>query len=534
MKKFKVGMYLRISRDDGKQNESESITNQKALIQSFIDEREDFELVSIKVDDGYSGSDFERPGFKELMEEVKQKKINCIIVKDFSRFGRNFVEVSKYIEEIFPFMEVRFISINDDYDSINGDNTNLIVPFKNLINDAYLRDISMKVRSQLEIKKKNGQFIGAFATYGYLKDPNDKNKLVVDEYAAKIVQEIFKLKLEGYSHIKIAEKLNKDGILSPQEYKKHIGLNFNNGFKSKSIGKWHHNAIIRILTNPVYIGVLEQGKTTTLNYKVKKKIQNDKEKWVISENSHKAIIDKNTFEMVQSLMRSDTRIATNKDKLFLLSGILYCADCGSTLIRKNYGKPDKRYIYYVCSGAIKKNGCTKHSIRDIVIEDAVLQAIKVHIKALLDIEKMIENLKELSYTENKIQKLDTNINDNKNSIIKLQERKFKVYEDFKDGLINKDEYIKFSGILEDKINILEKSTKTLKNKLKNLIDGNSEEQQFIKYFTQYKDIEKLDRKLVVSLIEKIYVYEDLRISIKFRFEEQYKQITQILSELENL
>lgn len=523
MKKFKVGMYLRISREDGNQNESESITNQKSLIQSFIDEKEDFELVSIKVDDGYSGSNFDRPGFKELMEEIKQKKINCVIVKDFSRFGRNFVEVSKYIEEIFPFMGVRFISINDDYDSINEDNTNLIVPFKNLINDAYLRDISMKVRSQIEVKKKNGQFIGSFATYGYLKDPNDKNKLVVDEYASKVVQEIFKLKLEGYSHTKIAEKLNNDGILSPKEYKKYIGLNFSNGFKPKSIGKWHHNAIIRILTNPVYIGVLEQGKTTTLNYKVKKKIQNEKEKWTICENTHQAIIDKNTFETVQSLMRSDTRIATNKDKLFLLSGILYCADCGSTLIRKNYGKPDKRYIYYVCSGYIKKNGCTKHSIRDRVIEDAVLQSIRLHIKSLLDIEKMIENLKNLSYDENQIQKIDTNINSNESSITKLQQRKFKVYEDFKDGLINKDEYVKFSNILEDKIDILQKSNKTLKDKLNDIIDGNCEEQQFIKYFTQYKDIEKLDRKLVVSLIDKVYVYENLRISIKFRFEEQYKQ-----------
>ena len=233
MKKYKVSMYLRISCEDSNKKESESITNQKSMIQTFIDEREDLELVSIKIDDGYSGGNFERPAFKELMEEVKSKKVDCIIVKDFSRFGRNFIEVGKYIEEIFPFLEVRFISINDGYDSINNNSEqSLIVPFKNLINDAYLRDISIKIRTQLDSKRKNGEFIGSFAPYGYLKDPKNKNKLIIDDYASKIVQEIFEMKLEGYTHTKIAEKLNNRGVLSPMEYKKHIGLNFKSGFKT--------------------------------------------------------------------------------------------------------------------------------------------------------------------------------------------------------------------------------------------------------------------------------------------------------------
>ncbi len=534
MKKYKVAMYLRISREDGNKNESESITNQKTLIQSFIYEKEDLELVSIKIDDGYSGSNFERPAFKELIEEIKQNKINCVIVKDFSRFGRNFIEVGKYIEEIFPFMGIRFIAINDNYDSLNSDNMDLIVPVKNLMNDAYLSDLSLKVRSQIDTKMKNGQFVGAFAVYGYLKDPNNKGKLIIDEYASKIVQEIFKLKLEGYSHTKIAEKLNNDGVLSPNEYKKSIGLNFTNGFKTNANGKWHHNAIIRILTNPVYIGILEQGKTTTLNHKTKKKIKREKDEWLVCENTHEPIINKITFDMVQSLMRSDTRIANNRDKLFLLSGLLYCADCGSTLIRKNYGTPDKRYIYYVCSGAIKKNGCTKHSIRDNIVEEAVLQSVKLHIKSLLNVEKVLENIKNVSYTENKIKQINTNIDNNKNSIIKLQERKFKVYEDYKDGLINKNEYQKFTDIILQKITTLETSNKTLNNTLKNLFDENSDEQQFIKHFTKYKDIDKLDREIVVSLIDKIYVYEDLKISIKFRFEEEYKELIKMISEFKNI
>ena len=249
MKKYKVAMYLRLSKEDinKSRNESESILNQKQMINTFINEREDLELVSIKIDDGYSGSNFDRPAFKELMEEVKNKEVDCIIVKDFSRFGRNFIEVGKYIEEIFPFMGIRFIAINDNYDSLNVNNSNdIIVPFKNLINDAYLRDISIKIRTQLDSKKKNGDFIGSFATYGYLKDPNNKNKLIVDEYASKIVKEIFKLKLEGFTHSKIANKLNEQGILCPMEYKKHIGLKFSTSFKTNSKVKWNHNTIIRM------------------------------------------------------------------------------------------------------------------------------------------------------------------------------------------------------------------------------------------------------------------------------------------------
>ena len=249
MKKYKVAMYLRLSKEDinKSRNESESILNQKQMINTFINEREDLELVSIKIDDGYSGSNFDRPAFKELMEEVKNKEVDCIIVKDFSRFGRNFIEVGKYIEEIFPFMGIRFIAINDNYDSLNVNNSNdIIVPFKNLINDAYLRDISVKIRTQLDSKKKNGDFIGSFATYGYLKDPKNKNKLIVDEYASKIVKEIFKLKLEGFTHSKIANKLNEEGILCPMEYKKHMGLKFSTSFKTSSKAKWNHNTIIRM------------------------------------------------------------------------------------------------------------------------------------------------------------------------------------------------------------------------------------------------------------------------------------------------
>ena len=535
MKKYKVAMYLRLSREDDKNTESESISNQRLLIKSFLKKQKDLKFVCEKVDDGYSGSNFERPAFKELMEDVKNGKVDCIIVKDFSRFGRNFTEVGRYIQEIFPFMGVRFISINDNYDSIKTNSSEeLMIPFKNLLNDAFLRDISTKIRTQLDAKRQNGDFIGSFATYGYLKDPDNKNKLVVDEYASKIVEQIFKLKLEGYTHNKIAEKLNDAGILCPMEYKKHIGLNFKSGFKTNGNAKWNHNTIIRILKNPIYIGVLEQGKSTTLNYKTKIKVQKEKEKWLVCENNHEPIIDKNVFDNVQKLMLSDTRVAPNTDKVALLSGLLFCGDCGRSLVRKNYGTKDKRYIYYVCSGAVNGTGCTKHSTRDIVLEETILKSIKMHIKILMDTEKVLETIKNLPYTEREIKKIDSNINDNKKEIALLQEKKLKVYEDFKDEILDESDYFKFRDMFQNKIDTLKKSIENFEEKIHNLVAGNTEEQEFIQYFKKYKNIEKLDRNIVVALIEKIYVYEDLKIEIKFKFDEQYEQILSFIKNMNTL
>ena len=534
MKKYKVAMYLRLSKEDinKSRNESESILNQKQMINTFINEREDLELVSIKIDDGYSGSNFDRPAFKELMEEVKNKKVDCIIVKDFSRFGRNFIEVGKYIEEIFPFMGIRFIAINDNYDSLDVNNSNdIIVPFKNLINDAYLRDISIKIRTQLDSKKKNGDFIGSFATYGYLKDPKNKNKLIVDEYASKIIKEIFKLKLEGFTHSKIANKLNEEGILCPMEYKKHMGLKFSTSFKTSSKAKWNHNTIIRILKNPVYIGVLEQSKFTTLNHKIKNKIENKKDKWIICNNSHQPIIDKDTFDTVQKLMLSDTRIASNNEKLSLFSGILYCGDCGRSLIRKNYGTKEKRYIYYVCSGAVKKTGCTKHSIRDKVIEELIFKIIKSHIKNIVNLEQVLKYIKNVSYIEKEIEKININNENNKKELKKLEEQKFKIYEDYKNGLLDKLEYQLFSKKNDEKIELVKERINNSEKEITKLLKDDGKEQNFIEYFKKYQNIEKLDRKIIISLIEKIYVYEDCKIEIKFKFQEPYNQVTNFIKNI---
>ena len=297
-----AAIYVRLSKDDGDKEESDSISNQKELIKDYLKSKSEVQIVSVHVDDGFSGVDFNRPAFLEMMEEIRTGKVNCVVVKDLSRFGRNYIEAGKYIQKVFPFLGVRFIAINDHYDSAEGSSItdNIMIPFKNLINDSYCRDSSIKIRSQLEIKRKKGDFIGSFAAYGYRKAENEKHKLVIDEYAADIVRDIFKWKLEGMSQQGIATRLNELGILSPLEYKRSLGQKYKTTFKVKQQALWSAVAVRRILTNELYLGVLEQGKRTTPNYKVKNRVDRPKEEWVRVDNAHEPIITMELFAIVNA------------------------------------------------------------------------------------------------------------------------------------------------------------------------------------------------------------------------------------------
>ncbi len=229
---YTAAIYLRISRDDGDKVESDSIQNQRELINEYLKKHPEITKTREFVDDGYSGSNFERPSFIRMMTEIENRTIDCVVVKDLSRFGRNYIETGKYLERIFPVLEVRFLSVNDNYDSMDekSDVDQIVIPFKNLINDAYCRDISIKIRSQLDVKRRNGKFIGSFASYGYKKDPANKNKLIIDEYPAEIVKTIFNMKLEGYSANRIADRLNELEVLTPMEYKRACGFHYNSGY----------------------------------------------------------------------------------------------------------------------------------------------------------------------------------------------------------------------------------------------------------------------------------------------------------------
>ena len=378
-----------------------------------------------------------------MMESVRNKKTNCIIVKDFSRLGRNFIETGKYIEKIFPFMGVRFISVNDDYDSAKPRTAsdNLIVPVKNLMNDAYCRDISIKIRSHQDIKRRKGQFIAPFAMFGYLKDPEDKHHLIIDEFAAGVVQDMFHLILEGYSSEAIADRLNEQGIPSPLEYKRLLGSTYKTPFRRNPKAVWTATAVLRILKNPVYIGTLEQGKRSSPNYKVKKQFAVPEEQWAVKENTHEPAVSRDTFENVAKILRTDTRTAPGEETVFPLGGLLYCADCGRSMVRKNNSTADKPYYYYICSGSKEKSGCKSHSIRDILLEQAVFAAVREHIRSVLDVEQILTAIAKLPYTSRQIKKMDERLKAKRDEVEKYQLYRMKLHEDYMDGIISREDYI---------------------------------------------------------------------------------------------
>ncbi len=365
---FYAAMYLRLSREDSDvgttadtgsagsaevtfRAESNSIGSQRELIRSFIREQEDIELFDCYADDNYSGSNFERPEFKRMISDIRAGRVNCVIVKDLSRFGRDYIETGRYLDQVFPALGVRFIALTDRYDSFSADagERNIVLPVKNFINDSYCRDISTKVKSQLAIKRRKGECLAAFAVYGYRKSAEDRNRLLVDDYAAGIVRRIFAWKIEGMAVSAIAEKLNGLHILSPKEYKKSLGLNYRGGFTRGSDSRWSSPSVRRILTNEVYLGHLVQGRTERVNYKVKKCVEKPKEEWIRVENTHEPIISADDFSIVQNLLKADGRISPEKKEISPFMGLLFCGDCREQMVRRVNRYKGTEKIYYICA-----------------------------------------------------------------------------------------------------------------------------------------------------------------------------------------
>ena len=332
MKKWNIGAYLRLSSDDGDKAESNSIGNQRNIIKQYINNSGLNCKINYYIDDGYSGTTFDRPDFKKLLDDIKDNKINCIVVKDLSRLGRNYIEVGKYIDEIFPSYNIRFIAINDNVDTYKDPKAtnNVIVPFKNLMNDEYARDISQKVRSVLDNKKTNGQFIGSTAPYGYLRDPNNKYNFIIDKKASKVVKKVFTMILSGKSKKDVVEELNKMGIITPSEYKLEEGT-YNYNYKGKS-NVWTSKKLDDILKNRTYTGDLVQGKMKKVSHKVHKTLRVAENEWVIIPNHHKPLINKKDFEKVQELLYERNIRTTRKNNYDVFSGYLRCSKCGSNMI----------------------------------------------------------------------------------------------------------------------------------------------------------------------------------------------------------
>ena len=528
---YNACIYARLSRDDGDKLESDSIINQKALIRDFLSKHPEIHAVSEKTDDGYSGVNFDRPAFQEMMEDIRSGKINCVVVKDLSRFGRNYIEAGNYIERVFPFLGVRFIAINDNYDSLDRNQSDsLIIPFKNLINDAYCKDISVKIRSQLEIKRKKGQFIGAFAAYGYLKDEEDHNKLVVDTYASEIVRAIFKWKIQGMSQGRIANKLNMQGVLCPMEYKLSLGMKVQTNFRVHKKALWSSKTVTRILTNEIYTGVLVQGKVGTPNYKIKKIMPRDEADWIRVEGVVPVIVDRDMFDSVQMILAKDIRIAPEEDVVYPLSGFVKCADCGQNMVRKSYNAGGKSYSYFICSTRKAGKGCSTHSISEEKLMDVVLQMVSKQIDSVCEMEKMLDIVDSLPEKQANVFNYDAQVVKLKEEIERNKSFKLRLYENLQEGLIGQDEYFLFKKSYAAKIAEAEAAIMAIEDEREQAVSRNRDSLSWMETFKKYRNITSVNRSMVVDMIRQVNVFEGGRAEVVFRHADEAEKVVRMLED----
>lgn len=519
---WRATLYLRLSREDGDKEESNSIAGQRSLLRDFLTQHPDIQEYAVQIDDGWSGSTFERPSFKKMMEDVKAGKTDCVIVKDLSRFGRNYLDAGEYIEKIFPFMGVRFIAVNDNYDSFREKNASddLIVPFKNLINEAYCRDISVKIRSQLEIKRKNGQFLGSFAAYGYFKDPQDKNRLVVDEYAAGVVQQIFAWKVKGVSPQDIADRLNADGILSPLEYKRSLGMKCSTPLQTNVKASWSAASVIRLLKNPIYIGTLIQGRATTPSYKVHKRVQKSESDWSVIENNHEPVVSREDFDTVQKVLALDTRRGPDDDAVSLFSGMVFCGDCGASMIQKPVSSGGRKYHYYICSANKQDKSCSPHRIRSETLEEIVLDSVQKHITAVGRLDKMLADAGTAPLRTAEAVKVQKQLDEKKAEYEKLQKLLMSLYENLADGIIDKAEYLRLKESFTQRAAEAEKQMDALRERIAAL-KTHTTDTSWMENFKRYRNLTELDRTAVVSMINRILFYEDGTVEIIYRWQDEF-------------
>lgn len=514
-KTYNCALYIRLSREDGDNMESESIKNQRDLLHMFL-EQTDEKLCYIDeyVDDGFTGSNFDRPAWQRLLTDIESGKVNAIITKDLSRMGRDYISMGEYIERIFPERGIRYIAINDDIDTLYETPGLEFLQFKLMFNDYYLKDTSKKIRKIVRTKKEKGQFLGWKAVYGYIKDPNDKHKLIVDENVRPIIERIFNLVLEGKSPRQIANIFSMEKIPTPSVY-----ANLNRGMKSTAYELWCPRTIEEMLTNETYIGNLTQGRRKKLNYKSKKEIRTPREEWIITENTHEAIIDKEVFYTVQDLLKKNKN-KVNLQNLELLSGFMVCKECGHAIgINKS---SDGKRKYCVCTYYLSHSKfglCTPHSNNYKKLETLVLETIKKMCEEYVDsstFKDKVEEAKKKNDVRAKLQKevntLDRKISNNTAYIDKIYEDKLK-------GNIDIEMFNRLSLKYKDEIELWKNQRLELEKQLNNIgsEETNKEKEEILKKINEYLSFEEPNRNLLVNLIDKILISEDKTIEIHYKF-----------------
>ncbi len=507
-----TALYCRLSRDDELQGDSNSIKNQKTILQKYADDN-GFTNTEFFVDDGYSGTNFDRPDWQRLISLVEEGRIGTIIVKDMSRLGRDYLKVGYYTEVLFPGSDIRFIAINNNVDSANQQDSDF-TPFLNIINEWYAKDTSKKMRAVFKSKGQSGKPLCTNPPYGYIKDPEDKTRWIVDEEAAKVVREAFRLCMQGYGPSQIAKEFTRRRIMNPTAHARKNGINIpdNRGHDDDYV--WRGSTIVHMLSRQEYLGHTVNFKTYRKSYKQKKQMKNDPSEWMIFKNTHEAIIEESVFEVVQRI-RDGRRRLTPMGEMPLLSGMMFCADCGNKMYQVRGRGWEHEKEYFVCATYRKiKGGCSSHQIRNAVVEELLLDGIRRVTAFARDCEdEFVEMVTKKTRSE-----LDKSMRDSRREleqaqarIAKLDEIIQRLYEDNIEGKISDERFTKMTANYEAEQQTLEKRVTELKSIMTEEKESALNVNHFLSLVRKYTDINELTAEVIREFVEKIFVYKAERI-----------------------
>ncbi|MCL2399355.1 MAG: recombinase family protein [Defluviitaleaceae bacterium] len=499
---YNVALYLRLSREDELAGQSESIQNQRDFLTRHVLEK-GWNICDVYIDDGFSGLNYDRPDFQRMLADIEQKKINLVITKDLSRLGRDYIDTGYYLERYFPTQKVRYIALNDNIDTMQDTGNNDLSPFKAVINDMYAKDISKKIRTSFDVKRHKGEFIGAFAPYGYAKDPNDKNKLIIDDVASEVVKRIFSLYIGGESMGAIVRRFNDEGLPCPTKHK-----NKTTTYKNAMIKRyiWTQETIKRILTNPSYIGNMAQRRQEKINYKLEKYRKIPPNEWIIAEGTHEPLIDKSDFDFVQELIAKKIVHYSKSEKTeHLLNGLLFCQDCGAKL---TYRRNTQKKMIAICMTYSKfgVTQCSNHAIQETKVEEYVFNHLRETAKVALssDFGDKFNDLK-IAPDENKKEPITQRLAEIKGIIKDLYTDKLK-------GIIDEELFVEMSGqFSSEKIRL---SKRLAEIEAESITPINYDYKSLIRSIANF---EVIDRVILVKLINRIEISENKEIFIFYNF-----------------
>jgi len=521
-----VAVYIRLSREDGK-DESASVVNQKKILKEYLESGFEgrFMITDFYVDDGRTGTDDSREGFMRMVQDIEAGKVNCVLCKTLSRAFRNYADQGYYLEYYFPLKNVRFISTGDPkIDTFTNPEaiTGLEVPITGLMNDRYAAKTSSDVRRTLDHKRRNGEFIGAFAPYGYLKDPNDRNHLIIDEETAPIKREILQWFIrDGMSLNGIARRLNERGVPNPTAYKRSRGMKYANPKAADNDGLWTGQTVRRMLTDKVNLGHMVQGRHRVVSYKVHEQVRVPEDEWFIKENTHEATFSQEDYDALTRLLLRDTRTANGSRQVYLLSGFLKCRDCGKALQRKTA----KEITYYCCRTYAEKSKttCTRHSIRLDMLERAVLEAIRTQVALLESMEDTVDQIIGAPDADAAAVRIEKAQQEKQREIERMKALSDGLYVDWKAGVIDKEEYLRMKASFRQQAAAAEDMIERLTRERRESEEGGSLTNAF-GAFLEHKNIQALDRCMLAELVDTIYVHEGKKITVVFRFKEELEGV----------